>query len=248
MSNAVPGWEDQIRLLNPDRAIIFGSGMASFPDGWVEQGRIDQEVITGLKKSQIQGHKGTISLGHCDMCHGLIFHGRIHSYEGYTRSQICSLIRVLADWGIKKVLLFNATGGLDQNLSPGELVRVTHIWDATGPNWNVSREEIPWLEIASDRDLRGMTKGRYAMVSGPSYETAAEVKALGRMGAHLVGMSSAWEIVESIRLGVSPQLVSVVANLGTGLAKQPLTHQDVCHVMSQSESKIIRVARAWLTG
>ena len=247
MSKMVPDWEDQVRLLNPDRAVVFGSGMQSCPDGWFELAKVDQELFTGLEKSKIQGHKGTISLGRCGVCPALLFHGRVHSYEGYTKDQVSSLIRALASWGIKKVLLFNATGGLDSSLSPGDLVGVTEIWDATGSNWNVHRGIVPWFEIGAEGHPGGLKKGRYAMVSGPSYETPAEVKALGHLGANLVGMSSVWEIEEGIRLGISMQLISVVANLGTGLAQEPLTHQDVCNVMSQSEYKIHQVAREWLT-
>ena len=247
MSKMVPDWEDQVRLLNPDRAVVFGSGMQSCPDGWFELGKVDQELFTGLEKSKIQGHKGTISLGRCGVCPALLFHGRVHSYEGYTKAQVSSLIRALASWGIKKVLLFNATGGLDSSLSPGDLVGVTEIWDATGPNWNVYRGIVPWFEIGAEGHPGGLKKGRYAMVSGPSYETPAEVKALGHLGANLVGMSSVWEMEEGIRLGISMELISVVANLGTGLALKPLTHQDVCNVMSQSEYNINRVAREWLT-
>jgi len=247
MSKMVPDWEDQVRLLNPDRAVVFGSGMQSCPDGWFELAKVDQELFTGLEKSKIQGHKGTISLGRCGVCPALLFHGRVHSYEGYTKAQVSSLIRALASWGIKKVLLFNATGGLDSSLSPGDLVGVTEIWDATGSNWNVHRGIVPWFEIGAEWHSGGLKKGKYAMVSGPSYETPAEVKALGHLGANLVGMSSVWEMEEGIRLGISMELISVVANLGTGLALKPLTHQDVCNVMSQSEYNINRVAREWLT-
>lgn len=248
MSREVPDWEDQIRLHKPTRAIVFGSGMQAFPDDWVGVASIGQEVFSGLKKSQIQGHKGTISLGHCAGNTILILHGRVHSYEGYSKSQVCSMVRVLGSWGVTKGLLLNATGGVDPLLEPGELLSVSHVWDATGPNWNVCQGKVPWMKIDANRNLTGVKMGRYAMVSGPSYETAAEVTGLGRLGVHLVGMSSAWEIQEGNRLGISLELLSVVANMGTGLTLNPLTHHEVCQVMSQSESKILKASREWLTG
>ena len=246
MSNIREDWEAQVRLLGPRQAIIFGSGMQAVPEGWIGKARIGQEEITGLEKSHIPGHKGTISLGYCDECPILIIHGRNHAYEGYSKSQVCNLIREVASWGVLKILLFNATGGLDPKLSPGDLLESTHLWDANGPNWNVCKGKVPWVEVSCKKSLAGVGKGRYAMVSGPAYETAAEVRALGSLGAQLVGMSSFWEIQEGMRLGVSMKLVSVVANMGTGLNRSPLTHHDVCQVMSQSEKKITKVARDWL--
>ena len=92
----------------------------------------------------------------------------------------------------------------------------------------------------------GVRQGRYVMVNGPNYESAAEVRALGRLGAQVVGMSSALEMIEGRALGMEVDLISVVANLGTGLSSNPLTHEEVCQTMEASETKIVQVAHQWL--
>lgn len=243
-------WVKQLQEHSPTLAIVFGSGMRGWHADWKKLGQTNQDPVKDNHPDFLPGHEGTITLGGYKDQKFLVCHGRVHAYEGYKKDQICGTIAQLCSWGIGKVLLFNATGSLDSRFSPGELVAATHIWDATGPLWNIKDGNVPWRETQwharFPNGAMGVRHGRYVMVLGPSYETAAEVQALGRLGAQVVGMSSVNELIEGRTLGMEVDLVSVIANLATGLSANPLTHEEVCRTMEETETEIMRVAHQWL--
>ncbi len=250
MSDLCLEWEKQIKEHRPTVGLVFGSGMLGWHGDWQKIAQKKQEPFSGQSAHFLKGHQGTMTLAAFGKQKFLVCHGRAHCYEGYQKDQICTTISRFWSWGIRKVLLFNATGSLECSLLPGEIVAVTHIWDATGPFWNIKGGKVPWLETdwqgRFPDEFFGVRQGRYVMVQGPNYESPAEVRGLGRLGAQLVGMSSAWELIEGRSLGMELDLMSVVANLGTGLATNPLTHDEVCRTMEGSEKTIVRVAHGWL--
>ncbi len=250
MSDSFLEWGKQLQKHPPSMGLIFGSGMHGWHGDWKKFGQTNQEPFSGQSTQLLPGHQGTMTLGGHGERKFLVCHGRVHAYEGYKKDQICTTITKLWSLGIRKLLLFNETGSLDCRLLPGEIVLATHIWDATGPLWNIMDGLVPWLETGWQarfpEGFMGVRHGRYVMVNGPNYESAAEVRALGRLGAQVVGMSSALEMIEGRALGMEVDLISVVANLGTGLSANPLTHQEVCRTMEASETKIVQVAHQWL--
>jgi len=171
--------------------------------------------------------------------------GRVHFYEGYSPAQVVFPARCLCALGIKTLVVTNAAGGIHRSLAPGDLMAITdHInlsgWNPlAGPNEDRLGPRFPDMSAAYHPDLVrlleevaqrrkiGLKKGVYAILSGPSYETPAEIRALQTLGADAVGMSTVPEVIAAAHMGVRVAGISCITNFAAGIGTKPLSHDEV---------------------
>lgn len=251
MSDAVGGFRKVLEKIQPRKAVILGSGLGVLPRSFESHGSFAQSDVSELPRGTVVGHSGALDVGFWAGHPVLVCQGRVHFYEGHPLEKVVTLVRSLPAWGIRDLLLFNATGGIDPTFVPGSAVLIDSYWNATGPLWNLKNGQPVWHRPTGrlspgGRDALGLPLGRYVMVSGPSYETRAEVRALRTLGAQVVGMSSALELEASHQIGLNAHLVSVIANHACGMTDSPLSHAEVCEVMAQSVELMQGIVSRWV--
>jgi purine-nucleoside phosphorylase len=193
-----------------------------------------------------------------------IMQGRVHLYEGYSAQQVAFPMRVFGRMGIGAVILTNAAGGINLNYQQGALVLIRdHINlqgtnPLVGPNDDRFGVRFPDMTHAYTKDYRalaaaeaaklGMTlhEGVYAALLGPSYETPAEINYLRIIGADLVGMSTAFEVVAARHMGIKVLAISCVTNMAAGIVDQPLSHQEVLETGERVKTSFEALLRAVL--
>lgn len=225
--------------LAPHTAVVFGSGLADATAAFTEYASIAFGDIPGLVPATVHGHSGRITVGKWNDVPALLFLGRLHFYEGHPWNVITGTVRIAAELGTKRIILTNATGGIYSALAPGELMAIRgHIkllepnaWRLLVNNNAVARPYSSRLielmrshEAAAGREL---CAGVYAALTGPTYETPAEIRALTVCGAAAVGMSTAMEAEEAARLGLEVAAISCITNKAAGLSSSTLDHAEV---------------------
>src|SRR5262245_55805487 len=194
--------------------------------------------VPGLVPPTIAGHKGQIIAGTLGDRPVLAFTGRLHFYEGHSWGRVVRPVEIAAEFGAKVLVLTNASGGISESLAPGCLMSLTdHIewngprsWTEPGPGerpspYSASLRHRLW-QAASAAGVELKT-GVYASVTGPSYETPAEIRALRSAGADAVGMSTTREALAGVSLGLECAAVSMITNRAAGLSAERLDHQEV---------------------
>ncbi|MCU1286011.1 MAG: purine nucleoside phosphorylase inosine and guanosine-specific [Acidobacteriales bacterium] len=235
--------------LRPKVAIVLGSGLGAFGDSpsITDATRISFGDIPNFPKSTAEGHAGKLVIGNVGGVPIAAMQGRVHFYEGYTMEQVVFPLRVLARMGVRAVILTNAAGGISPKLESGCLVVLTDHINMLGHNPmsgpNDPRFGLRFFDMtaAYDPAYRALAmkegkrigvkihEGVYLAVSGPSYETPAEIRAFQVMGADVVGMSTVPETIAARHMGVKVLAISCVTNLAAGLGA-PLDHKEVLEV------------------
>ncbi|MBU5255396.1 purine-nucleoside phosphorylase [Tissierella praeacuta] len=246
---------ESIIELKPKIGIILGTGLGEFVDRLENQVIIPYEDIPNFPVSTAPGHKGRLviaeSMGKTVFC----MQGRFHFYEGYSMEEVTYPIRVMQKFGIEKIIITNASGGLDPNFSPGDLMVIdNHInfmgynpligknQDDFGPRFvDMSKPYAPELiQIAHKAannigiDLR---QGVYVGYTGPSFETAAEIKLFHSFGGSAVGMSTVPEVIVANHGGLKVLAISCITNLGTGILDIPLSVEEVFETATKAGEK-----------
>jgi purine-nucleoside phosphorylase len=249
----------------PRTAIILGSGLGSYADRLVNQKIIKYGDIPNFPKSTVFNHKGELVCG--EIADGktnekkpvLLMNGRFHFYEGYSMEETAYPVGVFHLLGIDKIIITNASGGINRTFHPGDLVCVyDHIKFAAespvrGANipefgarffdmQSVYSKEL--IETAKECALKqgfALKDGVYAYMSGPQYETPAEIRMLRAAGADLVGMSTVAEVIRAAQCGIKVLCISCVSNYAAGITNQPLTHEEVCEVGEEVSHKFQRL-------
>jgi purine-nucleoside phosphorylase len=230
---------------SPRMAIILGSGLGDFVDSLQAQVKIPFSSVPYFPTPSVAGHPGMFvygRLGDSSLC---CLQGRVHYYEGYEMKAVTFPVRVLGVLGIKRLIITNAAGGLNPNFRPGDLMMFSDHISSFLPNPLVGRNEdvfgprFPDMSDCYSVSLRhlalrcgrrfklGLQEGTYAGVTGPSYETPAEIKMLRKMGADAVGMSTVPEVIVARHMGMECLGISVIANLAAGISRKPLSHREV---------------------
>ena len=231
--------------MRPRIALVLGSGLGAFADSLEDATRIPYAEIPSFPRSTAIGHAGQLVIG---TAHGVAvaaMQGRVHLYEGYSSQEVAFPMRVFGRMGVKAAILTNAAGGIDRTYSQGALVLVRdHINlqghnPLVGPNDDRFGVRFPDMTRAYDREYRALARGEamklgiplhegvYAALLGPSYETPAEIEYLRRIGADLVGMSTANEVIAARHMGIKVLAISCVTNMAAGILDQPLSHAEV---------------------
>ena len=247
--------KEKLQGRSPKLALVLGSGLGDFADQVQNRIEIDYNDIPHFHKTSVKGHKGRLVCGELNGVEVIVMQGRFHSYEGHAQEIVVLPVRTLGLLGIKTLVLTNAAGGINPKFSPGDLVCITDHINLTGNNpligindddqgdrfpdmsnaYNVELNEILY-DCAKELNI-SLQSGVYAAVSGPSYETPAEVNMLGILGADLVGMSTFAETIAAHHIGMRVCAVSCVTNLAAGLSAEKLDHDDVKTVANQAMQK-----------
>ncbi|HEV2694961.1 MAG TPA: purine-nucleoside phosphorylase [Verrucomicrobiae bacterium] len=234
----------KISPLRPTLAIVLGSGFHHVLTELKVAKKIPYAQIPGFPKPTVSGHAGELYFGHLGATPVLVLSGRAHFYEGHEMERVTFAVRTLAAFGITDLLLTNAAGGLNKNFSAGDFMVLTDHINLMGANplrgpatpglprfvdlteaYDVKLREL--LFVAGKACKLKLQRGVYLAVSGPSYETPAEIRAFATLGADAVGMSTVPEAIAARQLGLSVAAVSCVTNLAAGISKDKLSHTEV---------------------
>lgn len=243
----------------PKFAVILGSGLGIFADQLEQQVIIAFEDVPHFPLSTVEGHQGRIVAGRLGTVPVLILQGRFHYYEGYSMDQVVFPLRCLLQLGVKNLLVTNAAGSVDSNYRPGDLMLIRDHIKLQGENPLRGRNLEQFGPRFSDmsepysRDIRALAKkcaaeedielkeGVYYYMTGPSYETASEVKAINILGANVVGMSTVPEVIVAAHGKMKVLGVSCITNMGTGLLDQALDHAEVIKTGEMVGERFIRL-------
>ena len=234
----------KISPLRPKLALVLGSG---FHHALTEL-RVDKKIayakIPGFPKPTVSGHAGELYFGHLGKTPVLVLSGRAHFYEGHPMERVTFAVRTLAAFGVTDLLLTNAAGGINRNFRAGDFMVLTdHInFMGTNPLRGTQPKNLPrFVDLTEtyDKNLRELLfkagkiskqklrQGVYLAVSGPSYETPAEIRAFAALGADAVGMSTVPEAIVARQCGLRVAAVSCVTNLAAGIGREKLSHAEV---------------------
>jgi len=250
--------------LQPKIGLVLGSGLGAFADSLTDATKVPYAEIPAFPQSTAMGHAGRMVIGKAGAVPVAAMQGRVHQYEGYSAQQVALPIRVFARMGIKAVILTNAAGGINLGYSQGALVLIRdHINlqgtnPLVGPNDDRFGVRFPDMTQAYSRAFRQFAReeaakleitlheGVYAALLGPSYETPAEIEYLRRIGADLVGMSTAAEVIAARHAGLDVLAISCVTNMAAGIVDQPLSHAEVMETGERVKSTFEALLKAVL--
>jgi purine-nucleoside phosphorylase len=234
----------KLSSLRPTLAFVLGSGFHHVLDRLEVDARIPYAKLPGFVPAGVSGHAGELLAGHLGGTPVLVLSGRVHFYEGHTMPVVTFAIRALAACGVQDVLLTNAAGGVNRAFRPGDFMVVTDHINCMGAN-PLRGAPLPGLPRfvdltqAYDEGLRRLLSragrecgvrlraGVYLAVTGPSYETPAEIRAFARLGADAVGMSTVPEVIVARQCGLNTAAVSCITNLAAGRSGNVLSHAEV---------------------
>jgi len=248
--------------LRPRVGLVLGSGLGAFANELAGATRIDYKKIPHFPRSTAIGHAGRMVIGKVGNVPVAAMQGRVHLYEGYSSREVIFPMRVMARMGIRGVLLTNAAGGINQEFKRGCLVVLRgHInLQGTNPLIGPNEERFgvrfpdltqvywkPYQDAALQEGKRlgvEISQGVYAALSGPSYETPAEIRYLRTIGADLVGMSTVPEVIAAAHLGIRVLGISCVTNMAAGILDQPITVEEVLETAERIKTDFVALLRA----
>lgn len=229
----------------PEIGLVLGSGLG----GYAQHIRVETEIsyreIEGFPVSTVEGHDGRFIFGYVNDVPVVIMKGRVHFYEGYDMSDVVMPIRIMGMLGAKTLILTNASGGINPDFEPGDLMLITdHISTFVqspliGANIDVLGVRFPDMSHVYDPALQQtirdaaahigvkLREGIYLQTTGPNYETPAEIRMFARLGADAVGMSTVCEAIAAVHMGLRVCGISCVTNKAAGGSDEPLNHEEV---------------------
>ena len=247
----------------PKAALVLGSGLGGFTE------KLDSIVceipysdIPGFPVSTVSGHAGKFIMGYVEDVPLICMSGRVHYYEGYAPEEVVLPLRVMHALGAEFLFLTNAAGGISSDLKPGSLVLLRDHISLFIPNPLIGEndpdegERFPDMSEVYDRKLRELVEkaaseadvrlesGVYCQLSGPSYETPAEIRLLQRLGADVVGMSTVMEAITAHHAGMKVCAISFVSNMAAGINTHALSHEEVKEAGIQAAPRFTRLVRA----
>jgi purine-nucleoside phosphorylase len=265
VTEAAASLRSKLGSLSPRIGIVLGSGLGAVADAVTDPVVIPYAQIPHFPQSTVEGHSGRIVAGCMGGVPVIVLQGRVHFYEGYTPQQVTFPMRVLGALGIQSVVLTNAAGGIQKGYRMGQLVALSDHINLMGWNPLVGPNE-PRFTVRSGAGLRfydmteaysmalrtlaqeaakdegfALAEGVYLAVSGPSYETPAEIRAFRTLGATLVGMSTVPETIVARHMGIEVLGLSCVTNIAAGLGSTPLSHQEVFETGRMVEHRLARL-------
>ena len=228
----------------PEIGIILGSGLGEIADE-IKGIDIPYSEIPGFKSSGVHGHAGKLVIGELGSKQVIAMQGRLHYYEGNTIQEVVYPVRVMKLLGIEKLIVTNAAGSVNTNYTPGDLMIIADHLNLLGNNPLIGKNNDELgprfldMSYAYDKSLLNLAektakelniktqKGVYAAMTGPTYETPAEVRMLRTLGADAVGMSTVPEVIVANHMDVKVLGISCITNMAAGILDQPLNHEEV---------------------
>jgi purine-nucleoside phosphorylase len=242
---------DTLKSWRADIAIVLGSGLNSVAQDPIET--INYSEFSEIPKPSVLGHRGEFSLCEIAGVRVIFACGRVHLYERRTAGEVTSIVRILAQAGVKRLILTNAAGALNEKFKPGDWMMIIDHLNLTGAS--------PLIGVANFLDMSEcysaalsktfvsaarriklpLHRGVYVAVVGPQYETPAEVRMLQRLGADAVGMSTVLEVIQARALGLEVAAFSCITNLAAGVSTTKLSHEDVLAIGAAAAEKFERL-------
>ncbi len=250
-----------LKKYNAEVLIILGSGLGEVVNALQEKEVINYKDIPHFPVSNVKGHEGNLVFGKVNNLNVVIMQGRCHYYEGKGFDPVVYPIYVLKLLGVKKMIITNACGGINESFKPGDLMVITDFLNLLGINPLIgenneefgprfpdmsepyNKKLIEKLKEVSDGDLK---EGVYAYFNGPSYETAAEIRAFKVMGADAVGMSTVPETIVANYMDMEVLGISCITNMATGIANKKHSHKEVLEVANKSSDKLAKLIKDFL--
>ena len=229
----------------PRVGMVLGSGLGAFADQLTEAVAIPFDEVPGFARSTVEGHAGRLVLGMCDGVPLAVMQGRFHFYEGYGLDEVTFPMRTLGALGVKAVVITNAAGGLNNTFTQGTLMLISDHLNLMGANpLSGANDErfgprFPDLTEVYDREFQELAskeaqamgielrRGVYAALTGPSYETPAEIRMLRALGADAVGMSTVPEAIVARHMSLKVLGLSCITNMAAGVLDRPIDHAEV---------------------
>ena len=246
----------------PRVAVVLGSGLGAFAEKLSHRVEIPYPEIPGWPTSTAIGDAGKLVFGDLDGLEMAVMAGRSHLYEGYTPAQVTMGVRVLHRLGVRSIIFTNAAGGINLSYSQGALVLISdHINlqgsnPLMGPNDDSAGPRFPDMTDAYSAAYRAvahqvggelgiaLSEGVYAALTGPSYETPAEIRYLRTIGADLVGMSTVPEVIVANHLGMRVLAISCVTNMAAGILPQKINHEEVLETGRRVRDTLVAFLKA----
>jgi len=248
--------------LRPRIGLVLGSGLGAFADEFESAARIPYEKVPFFPRSTAIGHAGRLVIGKVGAVPVAAMQGRVHFYEGYSMKEVVFPMRVFARMGVRAVILTNAAGGINRNLKQGCLVVLTDHINLQGTNPLIGPNDERFgprfhdMTEAYSKSFReaalteagrlglDVYEGVYAALTGPSYETPAEIRYLASIGADLVGMSTVPEVIVARHMGIKVLGISCVTNMAAGILKQVISHEEVLETGERVKAQFVALLRA----
>ena len=242
--------------LDPGIAIILGSGLGSFANKLEDRIKIPTDTIPHYPVSTVEGHYGYLVFGFWKGIPLLAVQGRTHFYEGYTIEKITYVVRIIANLGVKTLIVTNASGGVNPDFKPGDLMLITdqinnmfqnplrgplkyggdRFPDMSNP---YSQQYFELIDsIAKKRNIN-LRRGVLYVSSGPSYETAAEVKMIAKLGGDAASMSTVPEVIVANQENLDVIGLSCITNHATGISQTALSHKEVTETANLVQKKFL---------
>lgn len=233
-------WNEEVRV-----AVVLGSGLGAFADDLQDSVSLAYEEIPGFARSTVEGHAGRLVLGKIENVSVAAMQGRFHYYEGYSIEEVVFPIRTFGLLGVKSLVLTNAAGGINVALDQGALMVINDhlnlmsISPLRGPHDERFGARFPDMSEVYARDYQEtaveearlmnleLRRGIYAALSGPSYETPAEIRMLRTFGADAVGMSTVPEAIVARQMNIKVLGISCITNMAAGVIGEPINHEEV---------------------
>jgi purine-nucleoside phosphorylase len=244
LQNAVKSIREKTDFV-PEIGLILGSGLGDFAEQIEAVATVDYNDIEGFPVSTVAGHKGRFVFGYMNGKKVVAMQGRVHYYEGYPITDVVMPTRIMGLLGIRKLILTNAAGGINESFTQGDFMTITdHISDfVPSPliGKNIDELGVRFPDMSEVYSKRGrdiidecaercgikMQKGVYIQLTGPNYETPAEIRMCRTLGADAVGMSTACEAMAARHMGIEVVGISCITNMAAGISKVKLSHKEV---------------------
>lgn len=250
--------------VTPEILIVCGSGFNTVTEILSDGKELKFTEINGFPRSEVKGHKGRFVFGKFNKLNVMVSDGRLHMYEGCTALQSVMTIILAKFLGAKTALLTNSSGGINKTFSAGDLMIIDDHINLTGRNPLIGAnneaygERFPDMTAPYDLELSDLLyksakeqglelkRGVYCQLLGPSYETKAEVKMLGVLGADCVGMSTVMEAVTANYFKMRVVGLSLISNMASGISQDKLMHNDVLKTASNASVRINKILKGFL--
>ncbi|MBX7403783.1 purine-nucleoside phosphorylase [Clostridium chauvoei] len=243
----------------PEIGLILGSGLGSLADSIENPEFYDYKDLPHFPTSTVEGHAGRLVIGMLNGKCVVAMQGRFHYYEGYAYNEVTFPVRVMKLIGVEKLVVTNAAGAVNKDYVPGDLMLITDHLNLSGDNPLIGRNledfgpRFPDMSNAYNVELRNkaleiakklnmsVKQGVYAMMSGPTYETPAEVRMVRILGGDAVGMSTAPEVIVANHCGMKVLGISCMTNMAAGILEQPLNHEEVIETSNMVKAKFTQL-------
>jgi purine-nucleoside phosphorylase len=254
-------WGDEA----PEVFAVLGSGLGFLADALEDAVSVPFGEVPGFPGAAVEGHPGRVVLGMLEGRRAVVQAGRFHVYEGHPLEVVVLPVRIAAALGTPVFLVTNAAGGVNRRFGPGTLMLIEDHLNLMGRNPLIGaarpgEPRFPDLSVAYDAELRALARsvalgagirlegGVYAAVTGPSYETPAEVRMVGVLGGDAVGMSTVPEVIAARSAGMRVLGISLITNPGAGLSPEPLSHEEVLEAGREAAPRFERLVRGVVGG